>query len=330
MSRKRRFLGEIAAGFLALGRLLAGCSSPAPAAVPAPSSAGAALAPSAPSTAPSQPSNRPSTDGALPAGIEHVVVIVMENESYPVILGNDEPPYIKKLASEYAVATNYRAITHPSLPNYLALTRGTNAGITDDCEPGDGCTAQVPNITDTTDKSRRTWKRYAESMPAPCTPGTTDLYAVRHNPFMYYPGVTDNQASCKTHVVPLPRLAADLKSTASTPNYVFLSPHVCNDTHDCPLGTGDAWLSRQVPQILLSPAFTTHKSLLVLTWDECGGPRRHQHRRHHLRRTRRPHGIRILPGLHPLLPAAHHRTRLGPGPPDTKRQERPHLGGHLN
>jgi hypothetical protein len=43
---------------------------------------------------------------------------------------------------------------------------------------------------------------------------------------------------------------------------------MCNDTHDCPISTGDDWLSHEVPRILGSPAFTTQNSLLVLTWDE--------------------------------------------------------------
>ena len=108
------------------------------------------------------------------AGLDHVVIIVEENESASNILGNEDAPYINKLARKNALATNYQAVTHPSLPNYLAMTSGTNAGITDDCEPGDGCVAQVPNITDAIEKSGRTWKMYAESMPAPCTATNPD------------------------------------------------------------------------------------------------------------------------------------------------------------
>ena len=83
--------------------------------------------------------------------------------------------------------------------------------------------------------------------------------------------ITGDRAACARHVVPLTQLEADLKSADSLPNYVLISPNLCNDTHDCPMATGDAWLSRQVPGILESPAFTTQKSLLVITWDEGGG-----------------------------------------------------------
>jgi hypothetical protein len=109
---------------------------------------------------------------------------------------------------------------------------------------------------------------YAESMPAACTPVSSGLYAVKHNPFMYYPSVTNDHASCAAHVVPFSQFSVDLRSTSSLPDYTFISPNLCDDMHDCSVQTGDAWLSREVPKILGSPAFTTKNSLLVVTWDE--------------------------------------------------------------
>ncbi|MDJ0357452.1 alkaline phosphatase family protein [Paenarthrobacter sp. PH39-S1] len=88
---------------------------------------------------------------------------------------------------------------------------------------------------------------------------------------MYYPSVTDSHASCTAHVVPVTQLSEDLKAASSLPNYVFISPDLCNDMHDCSVSAGDTWLSHQVPDILASPAFTTQKSLLVITWDEGEG-----------------------------------------------------------
>lgn len=245
-------------GLGALGLVLSGCSSPDGGAVTIPPSQSVAI----------HPSGSPAAKIAPAPRVDHVVILVEENQNSTTILGNEAAPYINKLAKDNALATNYRGVSHPSLPNYLALTSGTTAGITDDCDPGAGCTARVANIADSIEKSGRTWKMYAESMPEPCASRNSDLYGVRHNPFMYYPSVTKNSASCAEHVVPLTQLAEDLKSAAGLPDYVFISPNVCNDMHDCPVATGDAWLSRQVPKILASPAFTTQNSLLVLTWDE--------------------------------------------------------------
>ncbi|WP_207345120.1 alkaline phosphatase family protein [Arthrobacter sp. E3] len=262
MIQKSRFLVVLVLGFTTLGLIMAGCAAPSPVASPIPS----------PQTSASSPpvSSPTASAGTLPE-IDHVVIVVEENKPASSILGNADAPYFNKLAADNALATNYQAATHPSLPNYLALTSGTTAGIKDDCSPGADCTARVPSIADTIEKAGRTWKMYAESMPAPCTAKNSGLYAVKHNPFMYYPGVTDNRASCEAHVVPFTQLSDDLKSAASLPNYVFISPNLCNDMHDCPVSTGDAWLSEQVPKILDSPAFTTKNSLLVITWDEGKG-----------------------------------------------------------
>ena len=212
----------------------------------------------APHPAPVQPGN---------AGIEHIVIIVLENKAASEILGASAASYFNKRAAEFSLATNYQAIMHPSLPNYLALTSGTNAGITSDCKPR-SCTADVRSIADEVTQSGRTWKMYAESMPTPCTAKNSGAYAVKHNPFMYYPAVTGDKAACADHVVPFRRLDQDLQSASTLPNYVFISPNMCNDTHNCPIRTGDDWLSREVPKILGSPAFTRQNSLLVVTWDE--------------------------------------------------------------
>ncbi|MDJ0356829.1 alkaline phosphatase family protein [Paenarthrobacter sp. PH39-S1] len=212
------------------------------------------------------------TTGTASRGLKHVVIIVEENKPSSNIIGNAAAPFINKLAADYSLATNYQAVTHPSLPNYLALTSGTNAGITNDCNPpGGDCTARVPALTGEIQQSGRIWKMYAEGMPAPCTPNNSGSYAVKHNPFMYYPSVTDNKATCAAHDVPFSQLGADLKGASTLPDYAFISPDMCNDMHDCSVQTGDTWLSQQVPQILASPAFTTQNSLLVITWDEGSG-----------------------------------------------------------
>ena len=236
MNRKSRSVG-LAIGFLTLGLFMAGCKAAAP---------------------------LTGTAG----GLDHVVIIVEENKPLQAIIGNSSAPYINKLATDYALADNYQAVAHPSLPNYLALTGGTNGGITDDCNPGGKCTANRPNIADRIAQSGRSWKMYAEDMPAPCTAKNSGKYAVKHNPFMYYPDVTGDKASCAAHVVPFTQLSEDLKSASGLPDYAFISPNMCNDMHDCSVATGDAWLSREVPNILASPAFTTQNSLLVIAWDE--------------------------------------------------------------
>src|SRR5207245_9222864 len=89
------------------------------------------------------------------ASTSHVVVIVMENAESDEVLGSASAPYINSLAARYALASESYAIRHPSLPNYLALTSGTTAGISSDCT---GCRVRVRNIVDQLEARRIAWK----------------------------------------------------------------------------------------------------------------------------------------------------------------------------
>jgi len=189
----------------------------------------------------------------------------MENHSNSEIIGSLSAPYINSLASSGALATNYDAVAHPSLPNYLALTGATTFGITSDCTT---CWISAPSIADTLESSGSTWTAYQESMPYACYVGDSYPYVQKHDPFIYYNDIRTNPSRCQSHVVPYSQLATDLQSTSTTPSFSFITPNACNDMHDCSVATGDAWLQQQVPAILNSPAFTTQHSLLALTWDE--------------------------------------------------------------
>src|SRR6185437_2614508 len=133
-----------------LAVMLAGCTGGHHTAETAPSS-GSAARPGTASTAPSAPS---ASDR-----LQHVVVIVDENKPATSVVGNSAAPYLNSLAHAYALARQYSAITHPSLPNYLALTSGTTAGITSDCNPpGGSCLVTGPNIAQAIDRAGLTWK----------------------------------------------------------------------------------------------------------------------------------------------------------------------------
>lgn len=214
------------------------------------------------------PAKAPARQTQRLAGLDHVVIIVEENEAASAILGNSAAPYINQLAKQGALAANYYDVAKPSLPNYLALVGGTTGGITTDCTPGPDCQLTGPTIADRLEAARKSWKEYAESMPAPCTMHNDGRYAVRHNPFVYFTGITSQPARCRSHVVGYEQLASDLQTTDSLPDYVFITPNLCNDMHDCSVATGDTWLRAQVPAILQSPAFQKQRSLLVITWDE--------------------------------------------------------------
>lgn len=199
--------------------------------------------------------------------LDHIVIITMENKSYDEIVGNKSAPYINSLIHLYSFADNYFAVSHPSLPNYLALIGGSTFGITNDCID---CHVSSNNLVDQLEQAHKTWKAYMESMPYPCFIGSNNLYAQRHNPFIYFDNIRNNKNRCE-NIVPYTSLQSDFQSINTTPNFVWITPNVCSDMHDCSVATGDKWLSEQVSQILKSPAFLKQKSLLVITWDEGEG-----------------------------------------------------------
>ncbi|HEY8952064.1 MAG TPA: alkaline phosphatase family protein, partial [Candidatus Dormibacteraeota bacterium] len=107
-------------------------------------------------------------------------VIVMENRSYAEALAGR---YTARLASEYSVANAYHGVSHPSLPNYLALTSGSTWGITDDGYhrlPAGGLGAQLTS-------AHILWQAYMEGMTNGCF-NSPYPYALKHNPFAYYGG----------------------------------------------------------------------------------------------------------------------------------------------
>jgi phospholipase C len=182
------------------------------------------------------------------------VVIVMENRAYESVVGL---PYIRSIASPSTVLTNYHAVAHPSLPNYLALTSGTTWGISDD-----GYHSLPPqDIGDQLTASGVSWRAYMEGMGSDCRQ-SKGAYAVKHDPFAYYGG------RCPSSVVPLSRLSADLAGPAP-PRFLWITPDLCHDMHDCSSAVGDSWLQRTVPGLLASPAMSN--GVVVVTWDENDG-----------------------------------------------------------
>jgi phospholipase C len=190
-----------------------------------------------------------------PATPRHVFVIVMENKSPEEALSG---PFTASLAATYRQAANYRAVAHPSVPNYLALTSGSTWGVTDDSYHA----LPAQDIGDQLTAGHVSWRAYMEGLgsqgcldsPVPYDPG--------HNPFAYYGG------RCPANVVPLTSLAADLNG--STPLFSWITPDMCHDEHSCSVSVGDDWLRQTVGMITGSKAWTTGGVLFVV-WDEDDG-----------------------------------------------------------
>src|SRR5215831_10411101 len=79
-----------------------------------------------------------AADGPVPKGIsnlDHVFLIVMENHGYGQIINNPNAPFINQMAKSTGYSTNYFAVGHPSLTNYLEIVGGSNFGVRSDDYP---------------------------------------------------------------------------------------------------------------------------------------------------------------------------------------------------
>ena len=198
---------------------------------------------------------------------EHIAIVMFENKEFGTVIGNPQMPNFNKLAREYTLLTQFYAVTHPSLPNYIALISGDTQSIDRNCND---CFTPAPSLPYFIDLSGRTWKTYQEDMPSPCYLGDTNSYVQKHNPFIYFDYVRLVPEICERSVVTLTALQTDIHA-GSLPNFMFITPNLCNSAHDCSLDVTDAWMTNLLSQLVPALDAKTSNYLLVLTWDEGQG-----------------------------------------------------------
>ena len=196
----------------------------------------------------------------------------MENKEYGSIVGSKAAPYENSLIAKYGLATKFYAETHPSEPNYIALTSGGLQGVTSDGYYN----LSAPSVFDQIEAAGRTWHVYAQGYPGKCYaasgptgvkdgPGLPGQYARKHNPAISYSSISRDKTRCAsiTHLAGFEPAAADFE---------MIIPNMFNDMHSQPCATcssvaaGDAFLKAFLPEIVGSPAFAD--SVLFITWDE--------------------------------------------------------------
>jgi acid phosphatase len=190
-----------------------------------------------------------------------VFLVVEENHSYSDVIGNSAMPYLNALASQYALATQYYADAHPSIPNYFMLTTGLPESL-DDAFTG---TVTDDNLARELVKAAKTWRSYAESLPSVgYTGGDVYPYWKHHNPFAYFSDVIGTSQA--GNVVPFSQFSSDLAAN-SLPDFSFIVPNVLDDAHDGTLGAADQWLSTNIDPLIKSSAFQS-AGVLIIVFDE--------------------------------------------------------------
>lgn len=210
-----------------------------------------------------------SSTPASPGGVTKVLTIVLENHGPAAVTA--AMPELVRLAHTYGQTSHYRAMTHPSLPNYLALAGGSTFGVTDDGPPA---THRVhgSSVFDQALAAGRTARTYAEAMPTSCAQQSQGRYAVKHNPWAYFSDDASRRA-CTTDDVPLGDATSgalyDDIAAGTLPEVGLVIPDLCNDAHDCPLATADAWVGGWVSRALRGPDWQAGRLAVVITFDEA-------------------------------------------------------------
>lgn len=225
------------------------------------------VAPALPTATPSPTAVPTDTPRPLVPNFGHIAIIMFENKEFGSVIGNPQMPTYNRLASEYTLLTQYYAIMHPSLPNYIALMGGDTFGIDTNCSD---CFINAQSLPDLIEASGRTWKTYQEDMPEPCFLGSTNLYAQKHNPFVYFDPIRLNPERCTRSVVPLTQLPVDI-AAKSLPNFMFIKPNICNDSHDCSLDISDAWLTNLLGFLIPALDATGQAYFVAMLWEEGQG-----------------------------------------------------------
>jgi len=223
----------------------------------------------------SAPVRRPAL--AVPASrvprFQHVFLFYLENEDFSQIVGNTaQAPYLNSLLPRGSLLANFFAEEHPSDANYLALAGGSAFGVPldDPAEENPLYTIDARNIGDLADAAHQTWKGYLQSADGPCDDTVHVNYWDDDQPMMYFRDVRERPSYCAAHLVPLESLPADLQHASTTPNFAWIAPDDCFDMEGCGIAAGDGFVRQELGLIMRSPAWTTQRSLAIITFDEDG------------------------------------------------------------
>lgn len=204
-----------------------------------------------------------------PNVVTKLVVIIFENHGRKQV--EKSMPYFMSLAKKYGYATNYKARTHPSNPNYIAIVSGSTHGLSSNSTPSKfkpkGSTVLSGAI-----RANRTAKTYCDGMPkvAALSNGGDD-YVVRHNPWVFFP---EDKEDWSVFDVPYngikgpgTNFGVDVHN-GNLPNLSLIIPNNINNAHDGSLGTADKWLKARMGLIMGGEDFKRGNTAVALLFDE--------------------------------------------------------------
>ncbi|HTW19990.1 MAG TPA: alkaline phosphatase family protein [Mycobacteriales bacterium] len=202
---------------------------------------------------------------------QHVFLYYFENEDFHTIVGNTkQAPFFNSLIPQGSLLANFFAEEHPSDGNYVALAGGSTFGmpLDDPLEENPTYSIDHRNLGDEIVGAHETWKQYAQSANGPCDDTVHDSYWDDDAEMMNFRDVRTRYHYCAQHLVPLEQLRPDLAHTSTTPSFSWVVPNDCTDMEGCGIASGDRFLASTLGAIMHSPAWTSQRSLAIITFDE--------------------------------------------------------------
>ncbi|MGA8302374.1 MAG: alkaline phosphatase family protein [Thermoplasmata archaeon] len=206
-----------------------------------------------------------SVTPSFPTPIQHVVVVVDENQNYSTVLADG--PFENYLAQNYATATEDYSIAHGSTHAYQATTSGA---------ANNSWPNPSKNIGDLADAAGVSWDAFEQGMPTVCdkTLNWADGYDNDHNPFIMFSDIANNKTRCDAHDLTWSSWTTDIADD-SLPNYSFVTPNTTNDDHNGTsqmeeIRNGDAWLQSWLSPLINDSAIFSNTAFLI-TFDEDAG-----------------------------------------------------------
>jgi Phosphoesterase family len=194
-------------------------------------------------------------------------ILILENVDYSDAQAD---PTFQKIHNygNNRLLSQYYAIDHPSLPNYLASIAGTTFGIKDDDAP-DAHSFTETTILDLLEAKNISWKMYAEDYGGGCLDAVansaSDLFGVKHVPALYSERITATSGLCD-HVVEASEFQTDLDNGA-LPQWWYYVPNLKNDGHDTDLSYMASYLNTKWVPRFENKTFTNDLAM-VMTFDE--------------------------------------------------------------
>jgi hypothetical protein len=235
-----------------------------------------------------------SGSSAMMPKLDHVFLIMEENNAFSDVIGNPAAPNLNYLANTFGLETNYYGVSPCcSEANYVGLLGGSTFNVASDDAYWKN-KVDAPSLISQLDQAGVSWKAYLQSLPHPnyegiCYPekcnGAPDsdpLYVSKHDAIQNF--TTSWNPADWSRQVPVGQLAADL-STGDVPRFSYVVPDECHDMHGDPpycldggnigdpqnqhlVAGGDAYLGHLVSEITSAPFWATGNNAIVVTFDE--------------------------------------------------------------